>query len=313
MQALGSEHMALDQMEERHNGKGSVTNLIGQRRQRQIDPLALQARTLAVERYVHAELVEQDRRQQLRADEAARRGMERRRRLGDPLAITAGELLAHRLNDLEATRDLLQRLGHILANLRQPRSAATGAARRSLDDDALVFDVVRPGLANRPLAREGAHGLSLRRCGLCGKLVLARRGDEFFELQFQLLDQPRRALGARPVQFAFELLDPQLEMRDQRLIVRQLRPRVSRFGFPIDGFGLYLGDLRRGRIAFDLDPQPRFTFSPQRLTFDQQRRLGAGKIRRKIIRLQTHEASESDFSGGSIAKCYPTRVGRKVS
>ena len=169
------------------------------------------------------------------------------------------------------------------------------------------------GLRTGRLRGEDAHGLRLRRRGLRGKLILARRGDEFFKFQFQLLDQPRRALGARPVQFAFELLDPQLEMRDQRLIVRQLRPRVGRFGLPIDGFGLYPADLRRGRIAFDLDPQPRFAFSPQRLTFDQQRRLGAGKIRRKIIRLQTHEASESDFPVDSIAECYPTRVGRKVS
>ena len=76
MKALGSEHMALDQVEERHHGEGPVTDLIGQRRQRQVDPLALEARALAVERDMHAELVEQDRRQQLRADEAARRGIE---------------------------------------------------------------------------------------------------------------------------------------------------------------------------------------------------------------------------------------------
>ena len=69
-------------------------------------------------------------------------------------------------------------------------------ARRSLDDDALAFDVVRPGLADRPLAREGADVLRLRRRGLRGKLILGRRGDEFFEFQFQLLDQSRRALGA---------------------------------------------------------------------------------------------------------------------
>jgi hypothetical protein len=48
---------------------------------------------------MHAELVEQDGRQQLRADEAARRGMERRGRLADPLAIAAGELFPHRLDD----------------------------------------------------------------------------------------------------------------------------------------------------------------------------------------------------------------------
>ena len=215
--------------------------------------------------------------------------MERRGRLADPLAIAAGELFPHRLDDLEATRDLLQCLGHILADLRQPRSAAAGAGRRSLDNDALVFDVVRPGLAYRSLAREGADFLRFRRRGLRGKLILARRGDEFFELQFQLLDQPRRALGALPVQFAFELLDPQLEMRDQRLVVRQLRPRV--------------GGIRDGHI----------TFSLQRLTLGQQRHVGTREVRRKSARLRCHEAIESDQAADSIVKGYPTRVGRHVS
>src|SRR4051794_9783198 len=116
---------------------------------------------------MHAELVEQDRRQQLRPDEAARRGMERRRRLGDLFAIAAGELLAHCLDDLEAARDLLQRLGHNLSDLRQPRSAATGAARRSLDDDALVFDVVRPGLANTGRLRVKARTLCAFAAAAC--------------------------------------------------------------------------------------------------------------------------------------------------
>lgn len=139
--------------------------------------------------------------------EAARRGVERRGRLADLLAMAGGKLLAHCLDQLEAARNLLQRLGHILADLRQPRSAAASAGRRSLDDDALALDVIRPGLAQRPLAREGAHGLGFRRRGLRGKLILGRRGDEFFELQLQLLDQPCRALGALPIQSAFELLD----------------------------------------------------------------------------------------------------------
>lgn len=51
-----------------------------------------------------------------------------------------------------------------------------------------------------------ASSTGRRREWLSGKLILARRGDEIFKLQFQLLDQPRRALGALPVQFAFELL-----------------------------------------------------------------------------------------------------------
>jgi hypothetical protein len=42
--------MAFDQVEERHDGEGPVADLVGQCRQRQVDPLALEARTLAVER-----------------------------------------------------------------------------------------------------------------------------------------------------------------------------------------------------------------------------------------------------------------------
>ncbi|MCP1846063.1 hypothetical protein ACVIHI_009160 [Bradyrhizobium sp. USDA 4524] len=61
MKALGSEHMAFDQVEERHDGEGPVADLVGQRRQRQVDPLALEARTLAVERDMHAELCVQRR------------------------------------------------------------------------------------------------------------------------------------------------------------------------------------------------------------------------------------------------------------
>ncbi len=188
MKALGREHMTLDQLEQRHDGEGSVADLVGQRRQRQIDPLGLEAHALAVERDMHAEFVEQNRRQQLWADEAAGRRMERCRRLADLLAIAAGELLAYRLDDLKATRNLLQRLGHILADLRQPRSAAAGAGRWSLDDDALTFDVVRPRFAHRPLAREGAHALGFCRGSLRSQLILGRRGGEFFELQFQLLE-----------------------------------------------------------------------------------------------------------------------------
>jgi len=106
---------------------------------------------------MHAELVEQDRRQQLRTDEAARRGMERCRWLADPLAIAAGELFSNRLYQLKPARDLLQRLGHILTQLRKARPTAAGAARRSVNEDGSRSMSFRPWLARRPLAREGAH------------------------------------------------------------------------------------------------------------------------------------------------------------
>ena len=55
--------------------------------------------------------------------------MERRRRLIDTLAVAAREPLAHMLDDLPLARDDLQRLGYILAELGQARSAAAGATR----------------------------------------------------------------------------------------------------------------------------------------------------------------------------------------
>lgn len=116
--------------------------------------------------------------------------MERCWRLADLLAIAAGELFPYRLDDLEPARDLLQGLGHILAQLRKARPTAAGADRWSLNNDALAFDIIRPGLARRPPAHEGAHALDFRRRGPRGQFILARRGDEFFELQFQLFEQP---------------------------------------------------------------------------------------------------------------------------
>ena len=95
MKALGREHMTLDQLEQRHEGEGSVADLVGQRRQRQVDPLGPKTHALAIERDMHAELVEQDRRQQLRADEAARRGMERRG-ISSSVLVTSSPTFASR-------------------------------------------------------------------------------------------------------------------------------------------------------------------------------------------------------------------------
>ena len=62
-------------------------------------------------------------------------------------------------------------------------------------------------------------------------------------------------------------------MRDQRLGIRQFRLRISGFRLPADG-------IRLGFLS--------------RFTLSLQRRQRACKVRGKIVRLQRHEAMESD-------------------
>ena len=117
------------------------------------------ALALPVQRLMLAELLEQDHGQQVRSGEAARRHMERRRRLRDRLAVPARELLPHRLDHLPLPRDHLQRLGDVLAQLRQLRRAAAGTAFRCGDDDALARQMIGERLARRPLALERLYRL----------------------------------------------------------------------------------------------------------------------------------------------------------
>ena len=79
---------------QRRQRDGTGAYLVGQRREAELDAFAGIALALAVQRLMLAELLEQDHGQQARAGPAARGGMERRRRLGDLLAVAAGELLA---------------------------------------------------------------------------------------------------------------------------------------------------------------------------------------------------------------------------
>jgi hypothetical protein len=138
VQALGAKDVSLDQRVQRLQEHGAGTDLVGQGRHAQIDAFASVALALPVEGLVLAKLLEQDHGQQVRAGKAPRRHMEGCRRLRDLLAVTARELLSNRLNHLPLARDHLQRLGDVLAQLRQFRRSAAGTLFRRGDDDAFA-------------------------------------------------------------------------------------------------------------------------------------------------------------------------------
>lgn len=124
VQSSSGEHVRGDPVVQRRERRGVGADLVGERREAECDAFPGIALGLAVERLMLAELLEEGRRQEVRAGPAARRWMERRRWLADPLAVPAGELLSHGLDHLPAARDHLQRLGDVLAELDDPPRAA---------------------------------------------------------------------------------------------------------------------------------------------------------------------------------------------
>src|SRR3954470_18286522 len=120
-------------------------------------------------------LLEQAHLQQALAGPAARDHMERGGLLADLLAVAAGKLLSDMLDYLPLTRDHLQRLGDVLAQLAQPRAAAAQAGCWPRRDHALAPQMFRKGLPRRALARERYDISRLRRGALGDDLVLAGR------------------------------------------------------------------------------------------------------------------------------------------
>src|SRR5215831_10288929 len=138
MHALPSKHVSTDRLVERPQQDGAAAHLVGERRHAEIDALARVALGLPIERLMLAILLEQDHGEQARPGKAARQHRERRRRLADLLAVSAGELLPHGLHDLPPPRYRLERLCDILAELGEPARAATAATGRTRHDYALA-------------------------------------------------------------------------------------------------------------------------------------------------------------------------------
>ena len=100
---LQRQHVCRDQVVQRPQRHSARADLIGQGRGAESHALSGVAFALPVQRLMRPILLEEDRRQQVRTCPAARRRMERRRRLGDGLTLPARELLAHRLYHPTAT------------------------------------------------------------------------------------------------------------------------------------------------------------------------------------------------------------------
>src|SRR5215204_7736510 len=111
VQALSRQDVSLDQPVQRSQGRRAGADLIGERRDAEVDALPPIALALPIERLMLTELLEQDCGKQVRSGKAARRDVEGCRGLRDRLAIAAAEALAHGLDDLPAARNHLQRLG----------------------------------------------------------------------------------------------------------------------------------------------------------------------------------------------------------
>ena len=128
------------------HGRGR-TDLIGEGRQAQRNPFAAIALDLPVEWLMLPVLLEQHHRQQAWPGPAASDHMERCRWLADLLAVPAGDLLTHRLDDLPAARNDFKRLGDVFTNPAQPSSAASRAGAGRGNDDAFARQVLGKRLA----------------------------------------------------------------------------------------------------------------------------------------------------------------------
>jgi len=112
-------------------------------------------------------------------------------------------------NDLEALRDILQLLGHVLAELAQ-RTAATGAtiALRKMRDD------LAGKMLGQRLARRSRLDFGSRCNGFDGRLHLGLRGLQLFQMEFKLFEVNNNLLALLAEHRTSQLLDHQLQMLD---------------------------------------------------------------------------------------------------
>jgi hypothetical protein len=122
------------------------------------------------------------------------------RRLGDRLAVPAGELLAHGLPHEPAARDDVEGLRDHLADLDESTAAAAAARHGRQHDHSLARQMLRQRPTGGPLPAMRSHDRAGRRLG---RLVLGRGLLKLGQLQLELVDEPLAPLAGLP-----ELLAP---------------------------------------------------------------------------------------------------------
>jgi hypothetical protein len=193
--------MGLDPLGKGRQREGGGADLIGEGRCAERHAFDREPFGLAVEGLVLAIFIEQQHGEETGTGPAARGRVERRRWLGDLLAIAAGHLLAHGLNDLPPARDHLECLRDILTELGEAGAAAGRASAWRRDHDTFARQMVGEWLARRASARVGRDSLGPRGGfgGFGGDTIFTGVGFEIFELQLHLLEQAGAALGAGAV------------------------------------------------------------------------------------------------------------------
>ena len=167
--------------------------------------------------------------------------------------MAASELLAHRLDHLPLARNDLQRLGDVLADLRELLRAAAPTGTRRGHHHTLPRQMLGERLAPGPAAAGEPLHLCRPGCRLFGRqFVLGRARLKLVELELQLVEKPLLALRTLAVKRATELLDHQLQGGDLRFGIRHLRRRVGGPRLGLGGFDLGVSRLRLGidRLGF---------------------------------------------------------------
>ena len=112
----------------------------------------------------------------------------------------------------------------VLADLAEFAAAATWTRGWRRVNDAPNWQIGRKVAPRRRLPGEALHRDACRP-GL--RLILSRRRDQLFQLQFQLIKEPLAAFRARTEHLPLHLVDYQLQVLDQRLGAHQLGARLD--------------------------------------------------------------------------------------